>query len=146
MSRKKTRKPRVMSEAYIFEIKEWQPNYILSVDRNKDRLGPYREHLSVELETECIYPQKLVGRSALFNLAGDRDFMMPPTYRRDPDWVPNCVGFLELPPSPTQSRIFSPIGSNILRRLAARRQDSVAYSHVRGQPFSDPRSRSCSGV
>ncbi len=99
-SAKKRRKPRYEPvESYVFEIVRWEPSYGFSVDQNRDREGPYREHTILEIQTSCIYPKKLAGRATHFSLSGRRGCLVPPVYRHDPEWVPRCVGMLELPPS-----------------------------------------------
>jgi hypothetical protein len=88
-----------LPQSFIFEIKEWEPGYILSVNHDKYRDTVYSEHTDLELKTECIFPSKLAGRSALFVIMSGRDCLVPEIFRRDPEWRPRCVGLLELHPS-----------------------------------------------
>jgi hypothetical protein len=88
-----------MSEAFVFEIKGWEPSYSLSINRMKDRPGPYSEFLNAEIATQCISPKHLVGRAATFSLFGERDMLDLETYKSDPNWKPRCIGMLELKPS-----------------------------------------------
>lgn len=84
---------------FIFEIAEWQPTYILSVNHDRYRDSAYREHAGIELQASCIFPRNLAGRVARFNIAGQRDCLMPEVFKRDSSWTPRCVGALELKPS-----------------------------------------------
>jgi len=93
----KTRTPEMQS--YLFEIKQWKPEYSWSINQDKVRDVPYREYLTLELHTTCIFPKKLVPREALFVLMADRDRINPTVFQHDPDWTPRCVGLLTLRPN-----------------------------------------------
>lgn len=94
------RKPvRETAECYIFQIDAWKPGYIFSVDSSTHRAGPYSEHLGLELDATCIFPEKLAGRAIQISLAGRRDCLSPFAYQQDEEWVPRCIGALEFPPS-----------------------------------------------
>ena len=113
---KKRGRPRTQPmECYVFEIGEWKPSYILSVNRQRDRTGAFYEHIDIEIQTLCIYPKKLAGRSAQFTLSGQRNCLTPTAYQRDPDWIPNCVGLLELPP--TRGRFYTAVPHESLSAL-----------------------------
>ena len=86
-------------ESYVFEIVRWEPTYSLSVDQSRDRTGPFSEHAIIEIYATCLLPRKLAGRTIQLSLAGRRDILSPPVYRHDPEWIPHCVGLLELRPS-----------------------------------------------
>jgi hypothetical protein len=100
------------SETFVFEIGAWKPSYSLSVDRNKDRDGPYSEHVGIEIETSCVFPKKLSGRPLVFNIWGKRDCLSPQILQSNPDWVPNCVGLLALPP--TSGRFYTALPNDSL--------------------------------
>lgn len=86
-------------QTFLFEIKAWEPEYSWSINQDKVRESPYREYLALELHTTCIFPEKLVGRDALFVLMADRDRISPSVFQRDPGWKPRCVGLLTLRPN-----------------------------------------------
>ncbi|MDD3029375.1 MAG: hypothetical protein PHS57_03725 [Alphaproteobacteria bacterium] len=96
-----------MPEYFIFEIAKWEPYYFLSIDTGKYREGPYSENVGFEIEATCVFPEKVKGRTAAFDIAGRRNCLMPPIAQDDPDWTPRCVGELEL--SPTYGRFYSSI-------------------------------------
>jgi len=97
---RKARKRSVETYAlYIFEISAWQPLYELSVNGSRYEDAAFSEICLLQVETICRYPEKLVGRTAHFDLYAQRDFMEPPEWKRDGDWRPKDVAHLELPPS-----------------------------------------------
>jgi hypothetical protein len=53
----------------------------------------------VEIEASCAFPTRLAGRPLVFNFWGDRDHLSPPILQSNPDWIPNCVALLTLPPT-----------------------------------------------
>jgi hypothetical protein len=86
-------------ECFIFEIGAWEPGYIFSVDSGKHRSAPYSEHVLLEIDATCVFPEKLAGREIRVSISGQRDCLNPFAYRQDKDWVPRCIGLLELPPA-----------------------------------------------
>lgn len=95
---KRRKQPTPSMQHFIFEIKEWKPSYLFSIDHSRYRDGPFSEHVGIELEASCIFPEDLVARNVMFHVAGKRDCLEPEILRHDPDWKPRCVGLLELPP------------------------------------------------
>lgn len=93
--------------SYIFEIGKWELAYHFSVDHGKYRDGPYSEHTGIQFEACCIFPETFKGRLATFDIAGRRDCLTPPILEREPDWIPRCVGELEL--QPTSGRFYTSI-------------------------------------
>jgi hypothetical protein len=103
------------SETFAFEINGWRPSYSLSVDRNKNRDGPYREHIGIEIETSCAFPIKFTGRPLVFNIWGRRDRLSPAILQSNRDWVPNCIGLLTHPP--TNGRFYTALPNDSLSVL-----------------------------
>jgi hypothetical protein len=86
-------------QTFIFEINEWEPDYLLSVNHDRHRDGPYSEYVNIKMTAPCIFPEQLAGRVAQVHIMGQRKFLDPEIYRRDRDWKPLCVAGLHLPPS-----------------------------------------------
>jgi len=84
---------------FIFEIKEWVPCYSLSVNHDKFRETAFREHVGIDLNAVCVFPQSLAGRSVELYVVGDRHCLKPAILQDDPGWRPRCVGALEWSPS-----------------------------------------------
>jgi hypothetical protein len=82
-------------ESYVFEIKEWEPSHLLSVNQDRYREGAYSEYLTIEFAGLGIHPDAIKGRTVRFDISGRRDMLEPDAYRRDPRWRPLCVGALE---------------------------------------------------
>ena len=99
-SAKKAKKEVVPAPGYfIFEIKEWEPTYSLSVNYDKFRDTAYREHVGLDIDAVCVFPPPLAGRETRFNLAAERNCLTPEIFKQDSDWKPRCVGLLDLPPA-----------------------------------------------
>ncbi len=88
----------VSSINYIFEITDFEPTYMLSVNPGADDENPWWEHASLGLSTVCRHPETIAGRPAAFELAADRAFWSPSELRHRPGWQPLGVGMLELTP------------------------------------------------
>ena len=100
MPRKKQRKGQEGEyRLLMFEIKEWEPSYSFSTNRQKYAETDYSEHAELHFKTVCIYPEKFAGRSASMIVSSRRDLLVPPDPRRDPRDKPTNIGLLELPPS-----------------------------------------------
>jgi hypothetical protein len=93
-----TRKPRIprpqMSEYFIFEIADFETDYMLSVNRQRDDDAPWWEHASVVLQTICVHPKKVASRPARFDIVATRDFWAPFEWRRDHNWRPDVSVYL----------------------------------------------------
>jgi hypothetical protein len=98
MASKKRGKPRVEYETSVFEIKEWEPSYTLSVTARKEDPESYSEYIELHLETSCIEPKKFAGRVAGMILSSRRGFH---TLKRDFDAGSqlDSIGFLTLRPA-----------------------------------------------
>lgn len=83
-------------ESYIFELRSWQPKYLLAVDRDRYTESAHSEYAHLAFEGECVHPLVHAGRVAGFTLASRRDFMAPTHSKKDLDWKPNGLGVLEL--------------------------------------------------
>lgn len=84
------------SDVYIFQIAGLRPSYILSVNAGKYRETAFSEHMGIDIDAKCVFPEKLVGRTATITLAARRDSLTPEAFKEDSDWIPNCIGALEL--------------------------------------------------
>ena len=84
---------------YGFEIAEWHPSYLLSVNRDRRLNRLYDEYASIEISAVCILPDKLKGRTARITIMGDREHTKPARLEYDPGWRPQSIGGLELRPS-----------------------------------------------
>jgi len=93
--KRKGREPEVV-EAFILEIGELRPSYLLSVNSHKYRETAFSEHMGIDIDAKCVFPEKLVGRTATITLAARRDSLTPEAFKEDSDWIPNCIGALEL--------------------------------------------------
>jgi hypothetical protein len=60
-------------EHFVFEIKEWEPDYTFSVNLRADKPGNYSEFVEIKLEAICIEPKKCAGAASRFILSGRRD-------------------------------------------------------------------------
>lgn len=133
---KRARSRQVMPpEYFIFEIGEMQPTYILSVDHDRYRENSYSEHTGIEFQAACMFPNKLAGRSVVFNLAGERGFLQPEAFKRDSSWKPRCVGALEI--KPDRGMFYSAVPYEslpFLTTLFAHRE--VRYVVLYGEPMS----------
>lgn len=99
MTRKARKKPVETYALFIFEITGWEPRYELGINGSRYEDGAYHEVMLLTVQTVCRYPEKLAGRTAHFDLYGQRNFMEPQEWKRDPAWRPRNVAHLELPPS-----------------------------------------------
>ncbi len=99
MTKRRRKTPKEENQTYIFEIVAWQPEYLLSVDYDRYRRGPYHEYADIGLSTSCVHPKNWAGRPAQIVIMGEENFMMPEALKRDPDWTPNCVAAIYLPPA-----------------------------------------------
>lgn len=103
-------RPRAEERDYfIFEIVEWQPDYLLSINHDRYRLRPYNEYTNIRLSAVCVHPQKWAGRTARISVAGEESFMTPEVFKRDPEWKPNCVAAIYLPPTNGDFSVTVPI-------------------------------------
>jgi hypothetical protein len=100
MPRKKSRgrKP-TPHEAFLFEIRSWKPEYTFSTNGSDDDDCPYSEHLELFLETVCVEPEKLAGRSVSLLLSSRRNYLDPPSRKDEQDGKPKSIGHLHVPPS-----------------------------------------------
>lgn len=77
--------------SYIFEIEDWEPSYMLSVNDSKFSRGPYWEHLGLDLTGTFVHPERAKGRRTTFTLRGDREiegsFAEPAQHRHKPHGV-----------------------------------------------------------
>lgn len=87
------------NQSYVFEIVDWEPHYSLSLNRDRRDERLYNEYINIQFTGACVFPKPLVGRTAQFHVAGERNFMTPMIVQYQPDWQPRCVGELELRPS-----------------------------------------------
>lgn len=56
MPRNKTSRKRAPdNQLLIFEIKDWEPSYLFSLNRISDRDGDYSEYAELHLDTVCVY-------------------------------------------------------------------------------------------
>jgi hypothetical protein len=99
MAIRKSRKRVAQSELFIFEITTWEPHYTFSVNRDPDKEGDCLEFFELHLDAKCVYPDKLVGRTASVIASSRRGLFTPPSPRRHPDEKPSSLGLLHLPPS-----------------------------------------------
>jgi hypothetical protein len=119
---------------FIFEIETWDFVYDFSVSGRKDSEGPYSEVVLVHVETVCRYPEKLVGRTARFDLYAERGIFEPWEWKQDSDWRPRGIGYLELPPSNGHAYLRLPHDSmpGLMTALAHKR---VRYASLHGTPL-----------
>jgi hypothetical protein len=60
--------------SYIFEIEDWEPSYMFSInDDSRFGRGPYWEHLGIDVTGTFIYPERAKGRRTTFTIGGDRE-------------------------------------------------------------------------
>lgn len=60
--------------SYIFEIEDWEPSYMFSINHDsRFGRGPYWEHLGLELTGTFVHPEKAMGRKTTFTVRGDRE-------------------------------------------------------------------------
>lgn len=62
--RGKSHAPRM--QTYLFEITEWEPEYSWSINQDKIPESPYREYLTLELRTTCIFPEEVCWAGRTF--------------------------------------------------------------------------------
>jgi hypothetical protein len=98
-AKKRVKRRQLEMESYVFSIKEWKHDYSWSINLDKYRQSPYREHLAIDLDAECVFPQALTGRTVRFALMAERSALRPAVFENDPEWIPRCVGYLEMKPS-----------------------------------------------
>jgi hypothetical protein len=96
MARKRRKAPQDSFEAYIFEIKDWQPAYSLSVNASLMTDGPYLEHTSAEIAAVCVFPKRLSGIISKMSIVGDRRLLTPEILEFDKRWKPKGIGVLTL--------------------------------------------------
>jgi hypothetical protein len=94
--------------SFLFEIAEWHPEYAFSVGHDRFDEGPYSEHVDIEIKAICIAPKRWAGRSATFDLIGQRELMNRERYRHDPDWRPSGIAILDLRPRSGSFYVFIP--------------------------------------
>ena len=132
---RRPRKPKPTYEMYIFEIRDFEPSYRLSVNHTKLDHAPYHEHVSVTFQAVCIHPPKVAGRTARFDLVAERNVFEPWAWKEDNDWRPRCVGLLELPPSGGRFYVAMP-NDSLSWVLAALGQGAFHYVSLWGPALS----------
>jgi len=134
MRRKSPKKAVETYELYIFEISDWTTLYEISVNGRRDRDGAYGEVNLLTLQTTCRYPEKLVGRTARFDLYGQRDFLEPNEWKRDRAWRPGHIAHLELPPSGGSCYARLP-EATLTRLMIALGHQRLRYASLHGPPL-----------
>jgi len=95
--KKKPGRPRQPEpSSFLFEIKDWEPSYILSINHDRFFGGPYREYMHIDFDALCLRPVKYQGQIIRFTFAGERDRLELEISKRNSDWRPICIGSLEL--------------------------------------------------
>ena len=89
-------KPEEAYQTYVFEITDWEPGYILSLNVGKYDDQLYWEHLSARISAKCIFPTKYAGLLAGFHLFTDRNMLNPEILKFEKEWKPLCVGSLRV--------------------------------------------------
>jgi hypothetical protein len=97
--RKKSKDRQGEYRLLMFEIKEWEPSYSFSLNREKYADTDYSEYAELHFQTLCIYPDSFAGRSASMILSSRKDLLVPPDPRRDLRDKPTEIGLLKIPPS-----------------------------------------------
>ncbi|MDD3371681.1 MAG: hypothetical protein PHE27_07665 [Alphaproteobacteria bacterium] len=113
-----------MPEYFIFEIAKWEPYYLFSLSADKHKEEFYSEYAGFEIKAICIFPEKLKGREATFDVTGRRDGLMPLSEHTQ-NWEPKGVGELEL--SPTYGRFYTSIPQDSLDFMSS----SFSQGHFR---------------
>lgn len=108
MAKSRKQKPQEVTQAYIFEIADWEPAYHLSVNHDKRDKDLYWEHASVKITAKCIFPERFVGKITKIDLAGDRSLLHPFVLSYEKEWRPLCVGALSVKPEGAEFYAFVP--------------------------------------
>jgi hypothetical protein len=74
MTKAKSKSHKKECEHFIFEIKEWEPDYTFSVNLRGDKPGNYSEYVQIKLEATCIEPKKCAGAACHFTLSSRRHY------------------------------------------------------------------------
>lgn len=72
MTKARSKRRKEEYEHFVFEIKEWEPDYTLSVNLRPDEPGYYSEYIEIKLEAICIEPTKCAGAASHFILSSRR--------------------------------------------------------------------------
>lgn len=143
-SGKKRRAQFTEMQNFVFEIEAWKPEYSWSVNQDKFADAPYREYLTIDLHTNCIFPAKFAGRQVLFALLGDRCGFVPTAFQRDPEWRPRCVGLLSLRPGDAHFYVGVPL-ENFGLMVTAMAHGLFRFISVYGPPLRYGKSE-CSSI
>ena len=103
--------------SYIFEIEDWEPSYMLSVNDSKFSRGPYWEHLGLDLTGTFVHPEKAKGRKTTFTLRGDREIEGSFTQPDQTHHKPRGVAFVTMRGDHTE--VYASAPQDSLRCLAA---------------------------
>jgi len=90
------KKPDEIYQTYIFEITDWEPGYLLSLNGGKHDDQLYWEHLSARITAKCVFPTKYAGLPTKIHLFADRNMLNPEILKYEKEWKPLCVGSLRV--------------------------------------------------
>src|ERR1700722_6776545 len=90
------KKPIETYQTYIFEITDWEPGYLLSLNAAKHDDQLYWESLSARISAKCVFPAKYAGLPTGIHLFADRNMLNPEILKYDKEWKPRCVGSLRV--------------------------------------------------
>lgn len=89
------RKPVEPDEQFVFEVGKPSWTYSFSLQHDRREPDPYWEHQSLELPSECLYPEQFKGRQAKVRIMGSRD-LAARDRQQGRDKPANGVGFMEV--------------------------------------------------
>jgi len=121
-------------EHFVFEIKEWEPDYTFSVNLRADQRGNYSEHIEIKLEATCIEPEKCAGAKSRFILSSRRHCFPSEVKLLPLDEREKWVGELHLSPKEGSyyGRIPHESAAAIISALSSKRLGCVV---LRGAPL-----------
>lgn len=96
VARPRKKKAEESYQTYIFEITDWEPGYLLSLNAGKHDDQLYWESLSVRISAKCVFPAKYAGLPTAIHLFADRAMLNPEILKYDKEWKPRCVGSLRV--------------------------------------------------
>jgi hypothetical protein len=121
-------------EHFVFEIREWEPEYSFSVNLRGDQPGNYSEFVEINFDGACIEPSRFAGAATHFILSSRRRCFPDDAKLLRLDERQKWLGELCL--SPKKGSYYGPIPhesmATIISALSSKR---FGYVILRGGPL-----------
>lgn len=92
----KVKKPaQELYESYAIRIKDWKAQY--SISTNFEKVwgeGPLSDCLTIEIDGEALYPQKIIGKKVSVSISASREFDKQIVAPDKNDQQPRGIGYI----------------------------------------------------